>query len=133
VQVSTKKFPMYYYGGERSQLTSICFQWVQCLSMPSPLFPIKTSKLAKMVIQEVIQVQKFTTKQMEGQVVVASKPNVTVTNVLPVKVVRLAIIAQLIGVSRPTVSPTIALVTGAVTGSVANIVIATTIVFRLQE
>ncbi|KAA6309323.1 MAG: hypothetical protein EZS28_056533, partial [Streblomastix strix] len=57
----------------------------------------------------------------------------SVTSVIPVQVVRLAIIAQFIGVSRPTVSPTMSLVTGMATGSVANTVIAITLVFGLLE
>ncbi|KAA6395763.1 MAG: hypothetical protein EZS28_008709 [Streblomastix strix] len=66
---------------------------------------------------------------MEGQMVVASKPKVTVANVLPVVVSRLAIVAQFIDVSRPTVYPTMALVTVAATGSVAN----TTIVIIINQ
>ncbi|KAA6356780.1 MAG: hypothetical protein EZS28_047692 [Streblomastix strix] len=76
-------------------------------------------------------VLKFISKQMGGQVVAASKPNVTVTNVFPVKVVGQIIIVQPTGVSRLTASPIMALVTGVATGYVANIVIATTIVLEL--
>ncbi|KAA6395840.1 MAG: hypothetical protein EZS28_008640 [Streblomastix strix] len=71
--------------------------------------PIKTSKLDKLVIQEVILALKFTSVQVEGQMVVASKPKVTVANVIPAKEARLVVVAQFIDVSRPTVGPTVAL------------------------
>ncbi|KAA6357124.1 MAG: hypothetical protein EZS28_047348 [Streblomastix strix] len=93
--------------------------------------PIKTSKLAKKVILEVILVVKFTSKLVEVQVLLADKHNFTATNVLPVKLVRFAIIVQLIEVSRPTDSPTRALVTSTATGSVANTVIAIKLVLEL--
>ncbi|KAA6344544.1 MAG: hypothetical protein EZS28_052232, partial [Streblomastix strix] len=66
--------------------------------------------LDKPVIQEVILLPKFTSKQLEGQMVVTSKPRVTVTNVLPIKVIRL-VTAQFIDVSRLTVSSTMVLLT----------------------
>ncbi|KAA6369143.1 MAG: hypothetical protein EZS28_035330 [Streblomastix strix] len=87
--------------------------------------------LDKLAIQNVILVLKFTSKQGERQVVIASRLKVIVTNVLPVKVFRLAIIAQLFGVSPPTASPTTALAIDAAIGSVANIAISTTIVMGL--
>ncbi|KAA6387879.1 MAG: hypothetical protein EZS28_016595 [Streblomastix strix] len=91
-----------------------------CVPYQHPSVSIGLDRLA---IQNVILVLKFRSKQGERQVVIAGRLKVTVTNVLPVQVVRLVIIAQFIGVSGPTVSPTMVLVIGAATKSIANIVI----------
>ncbi|KAA6367887.1 MAG: hypothetical protein EZS28_036588 [Streblomastix strix] len=92
--------------------------------------PVKTSNEDKLIINEVILALTVTSQQVEGQVVVASKLKVTITNILQVKVVRLVIVIQFIDVFRPTVSPTVALVSEIATGSV--VIISTVIILVLE-
>ncbi|KAA6361677.1 MAG: hypothetical protein EZS28_042796, partial [Streblomastix strix] len=63
---------------------------------------VKTSKLEKYVIQEVIQTLMFAFKQVEGQMVAVDEPMVTVIDILQVTVVILVVVDQFIDVSRPT-------------------------------
>ncbi|KAA6381151.1 MAG: hypothetical protein EZS28_023324 [Streblomastix strix] len=71
--------------------------------------------------------------KLEGQVVVASQPKVTVTNVLHVTMAKLDVVAQFIDVSKLIVGPSMALVTGAAIGSAVNIIIAIIIVSILLQ
>ncbi|KAA6378463.1 MAG: hypothetical protein EZS28_026010 [Streblomastix strix] len=91
------------------------------------------SKLNQIVKQDVILTLKLISKQVEGQVVDASKIKVTVANVFQVMKAKFVVVTQFIEVSTPTVSPAMALVTVAATGSVTNIIIVITIMSELFE
>ncbi|KAA6357812.1 MAG: hypothetical protein EZS28_046663 [Streblomastix strix] len=94
--------------------------------------PSVSNRLDRLAIKNVILVLKFTSKQGERQVVIASRLKVIVVNVFPVTVAKLAIIAvRFINVPRSTVSPTMALVPRVATGSIVNTVIAIKLVLEL--
>ncbi|KAA6400986.1 MAG: hypothetical protein EZS28_003487 [Streblomastix strix] len=85
----------------------ICFnKWPDlyiyfCISSWRMSNHIKTLMLDELIIQEVILLPKFTSKQEERQVVIASRLKVIVINIFQVQVTKLVVVARFIGVSRP--------------------------------
>ncbi|KAA6361112.1 MAG: hypothetical protein EZS28_043362 [Streblomastix strix] len=59
----------------------------------------------------------------ERQVIIASRFIIIVENLFPVTIAKLVVVARFIEEHRPTISPTMVLVTEAATKSIGNIII----------